>query len=290
MIKELINDIVYDKINLNQALTRAKLIAFKIENNILKEWISNELTGYTSGDLPSHRILSSETVGIISNSLGQEQEIQLGLGPKMKEILDGNFHIYHFKLGISSVEGLLNENKEDIIYLHLPPETTELFSEYLTLPAYTTLKYILKKIGRSQLQHIINITKQNLIDTLLDLNKEFPDLESDFDSKEMKEKANKIITNHIHGNVSHTNFGIGDNVKQKQKITQSQLNKNLGKLKEFGVEDEDIEILKDIVHEDDTEIPQNKLIKWIGDVTKKSIEKGIELKLPEIMDTIQNLV
>ena len=46
MIKDLIKDIAYDKISVTQALTRAKLIAYKIRNDTFKNWISNELNGY----------------------------------------------------------------------------------------------------------------------------------------------------------------------------------------------------------------------------------------------------
>ena len=55
MIKELIKDLTYDKISINQALTRAKLIAYEINNEDFKNWINKELNGYlTDNKLPEY--------------------------------------------------------------------------------------------------------------------------------------------------------------------------------------------------------------------------------------------
>ncbi|WP_157849267.1 hypothetical protein [Flavobacterium sp. Root420] len=46
MIKQLITDLSYDQISLIQGLSRAKLIAFEIQNSDFKNWIVSELKGY----------------------------------------------------------------------------------------------------------------------------------------------------------------------------------------------------------------------------------------------------
>jgi AbiTii-like protein len=57
MIKDLIYDIAYDKINLSQALSRSKLLAYKIDNDNFKEWLRKELEGYDYTDklMPAYR-------------------------------------------------------------------------------------------------------------------------------------------------------------------------------------------------------------------------------------------
>jgi len=47
MIKDLIKDLAYDNIELSQALTRAKLIASKVKNDIFKQWLIKECRRYT---------------------------------------------------------------------------------------------------------------------------------------------------------------------------------------------------------------------------------------------------
>lgn len=57
MIKELIKDLVYENIDLSQGLTRAKLIAYKLNNTQFKDWLTTELNGYSDqkDDLPKYR-------------------------------------------------------------------------------------------------------------------------------------------------------------------------------------------------------------------------------------------
>lgn len=58
MIKELIEDLTFDRITLSQALTRAKIIAYKVNNSDFKNWIQAEISGYKDLELPDYRIIS----------------------------------------------------------------------------------------------------------------------------------------------------------------------------------------------------------------------------------------
>src|SRR6185295_20280317 len=57
MIKELIADLAYDKIQLSQALIRSKILSVKVNNERFKVWLKKELEGYSGGDkaLPPYR-------------------------------------------------------------------------------------------------------------------------------------------------------------------------------------------------------------------------------------------
>lgn len=293
MIKDLIKEIAYDKITLTQALTRAKLIAYKIENETFKNWITNELEGYKSGkDAPNYRVIEVETVGSVVDSLGRSYEIQIGIAPETKKQFNLDLYTWHVNEGIAALERMLSKASGDFIYMQLGPEATEFIGQFIQLPYGVTLKHLLKKIGVSMLFDISNKTKQSLLDTLLELDKEFPNLENEFGTMEEKSKANQIITNNIHGNVSNTNFGIGENFSQKQTINQSQINETISELRELGVDNSDIQDLEEIIQskEKSKEPIHKKLMQWAGNVAKKSVEKGIELQIPEIIEKIQNLM
>jgi hypothetical protein len=293
MIKDLIKEIAYDKITLTQALTRAKLIAYKIENETFRIWISNELDGYSSGeDAPQYRILEVETVGSVVDSFGRNYEIQIGIASKTKEQLNIDLYKWHVNEGIASLERMVSKASGDFMYMQLGPEATEFIGQFIQLPHGVTLKHLLKKIGVSMLFDISNKTKQKLLDTLLELNKEFPNLENEFGTMEEKSKANQIITNNIHGNVSNTNFGVGENFSQEQTIHQSQINETISELRELGVDNADIQDLEEIIQtkENSKEPVHKRLMQWAGSVAKKSLEKGIELQIPEIIEKLQNLM
>jgi hypothetical protein len=292
MIKELIKEIAYDKISLTQALTRAKLIAYKIENEIFKKWILGELDGYKSGkDAPTYRVIQAETVASVVDTLGRNYEVQIRMDPETKESLNLDIYTWHVNEGIASLERILEKVDNDFIYIQLGLDATEIFEEFLHIPYGTTLKTILKKIGVSTIFDISNKTKQKLLDTLLDLNTEFPNLENEFGTMEEKTKAHQIITTNIHGNVSNTNFGVGDNFSQEQVINQRQINETIRELRELGIENEDIQDLEEIIKtkENSQEPIHKRFMQWAGNVAKTSLEKGIELQLPEIIEKLQNL-
>jgi len=62
MLKELIHNLANDKISLSSGLRQAKVIAKKIKNQDMLEWIDNELNGYeidpddSNYNLPPYRI------------------------------------------------------------------------------------------------------------------------------------------------------------------------------------------------------------------------------------------
>ena len=95
MIKELIRDIAFDKITVSQALTRAKLIAYEIKNEIFKSWLSKELNGYEFEDvlLPKYRKIWSEIQLTAEFPFGKIHTFPVVLDETNKEFAEKlNFH------------------------------------------------------------------------------------------------------------------------------------------------------------------------------------------------------
>jgi hypothetical protein len=140
----------------------------------------------------------------------------------------------------------------------------------------------------------LNITKQKLIDTLLELDKNFPDMENDFEpSKENIEKAKTIINTNIYGGNVNTNVGLGDNVNQSQNLTiNNQLfEKKIEEIRNLGINEEQIEEIINIVNSENDKISlSKKLMTWVGKISTKAIEKGIEMNIPVLIEKIQELI
>jgi hypothetical protein len=94
-----------------------------------------------------------------------------------------------------------------------------------------------RKVAKIHYQNVIELTKQKLIDTLMELENEFPNLINDYImSKENTDKIQNIITNHIYGNNSPTNIAAGVNVEQSI-VYNSLSDEDQAKLKRYGVSD-----------------------------------------------------
>ena len=295
MIKELIKDLTYEKISLSQALSRAKLIAFDIQNLDFKNWISKELNGYNNqkDKLPEYRIIECDIFGIIENHFIGRKQVPMDVSNLNKE-LDLKTNIYEMRIlqSVSTIENSLTQTDNEGAYGYddFPISTVKMFQEICNQPDLTSVR---RRIQFSQLNHILNLTKQKLIDTLLELKTAFPNLENSYDNSEENEKlTNTIINNHIYGDNSSSAIGIGDNISQEFKNVYNQKKeKILTELKELGVPEENIIEVKEIVDkETDKSTIGKKLMSWIGKMSSKAVEKGIELKIPLIIDKIQELI
>lgn len=291
MIKELVKDISYDKITLNQALTRAKLVAYKIDNKDFISWINKELNGYGDLDIvPEYREFYCEMFAKVQNPYYGSKNVPIDL-TEINERIDGNLYTHVHRIGISNIEQNVIEAKnanEQYGYIDLP---IEIVTEVVRMFQRDDIIAVRKRIVFGRLHTILNMTKQTLLDTLLELNKAFPNLEDEYMNDDKKDTASQIITN-IYGNNASSNVGVGQNFNQgisnnyTEKVEQI-----LNDLRQLGVPSEDINELKDIINsEQDKSKLGTKFLAWSSALMTKALEKGIDVKVPEVLDAIQNLL
>ncbi|MGJ8761926.1 MAG: hypothetical protein ACSHXA_15380 [Polaribacter sp.] len=295
MIKELITDLTYDKISLSQALNRAKLIAYDLQNTDFKNWISKEINGYINekDKLPEYRIIQCDIFGTIENPFIGKRQVPIDASSINEDLeLDHNINEMRVLQSVSTIEKSLSQTENEGAYGYddFPITTVKIFQKICNQPDLTAIK---RRIQFSQLNHIINLTKHKLIDTLLDLKMAFPNLENDYiNNEENKELTKTIINNHIYGDNSNSTIGIGDNLNQKiTSINNQKTEQILSDLKELGVPDENIVEVKEIINkETDKSKIGKKLINWVGKMSTKAVEKGIELNIPLLIEKIQELI
>jgi hypothetical protein len=289
MIKELIKDISYDQITLNQALMRAKLIAFEINNDDFKNWINKELNGYDNGDkLPDYRIIPCDIFAVME-AYGQRKTVPYDLTNIDKD-LDGKIYKMEVQQSVSIIENGLKDTDEVYGYQDLPIQIVQMLREMSDNNFIVSVK---RRIQLSQSQHILNLTKQKLIDTLLELDQAFPNLQDNFkNTKENKEKTSTIINNHIYGENASSAIGVGENIDQKiSNVYNQKIERVLSDLKSLGVPEEDIIEVQEIVSKETDKVKLGKrLMSWAGKMANKAVEKGIELQIPMVMEKIQELI
>jgi hypothetical protein len=292
MIKRLIEDLANDNITLTQALTRAKILAFQLDNEILQEWLKFELEGYdgNEGALPSYRKVSCEPKLRISDRWGRTKTLPMNFNnwPELGELLSKREII----LGIPALEAnCASLANSEIGIVEFPAAMIQQLTEMLKLREQgLTIEQGGQQINKLQLSAIIEFTRQKLIDTLLQINREFPDFNNDFKmSEENKDKAQNIITNNIYGSNNPVNLAAGHNVEQ----TGFNFNTTVSysELEKYGVEPADIDALKTIVEGNQQNKPtlQSKAMHWLAGVSATVASKGLAEHLPAIVDFVQNL-
>lgn len=296
MIKQLINDIAFDTIKLSQALTRAKIVENKIKNDTFKKWLRKELEGYKFVDqyLPEYRKVRSAIYLTAEFPYGQTQTFPVELPDEFgAETLDLiNYH--RIIEPISIVEEQISSFTKPSGSLTIPNQQIQmlasLFKEVLE-ETDGTITHGARQIGKVQYQNVLEQTKQKLLDTLMELEEEFPNLLNDEKmSKEDNEKVQNIVTNHIYGNNNPMNIATGVSVKQNVKTSVFTVEQE-EKLKSLGVEEADIKDLKHIVEygSNDKSTLISKSMKWLGSVSASVAGRGLYEKIPAITDFIHKL-
>lgn len=290
MIKQLIEDLTYGKITLSQALTRAKIIAYKLNNNDFKEWITCELSGYDSKELPNYRIIKCEVFVEINNPYRGIQTIPFDVTNLDKDLNENSFYKMNIVQSIPTLEnGLKKDEQSDFGYEYLPIGLVQLLKNMVEDGENITA--VKRRIYFSEIRYIIELTKQKLLDILLQLHDTFPNLENEFNnSSQNTDKVQNIITHNVYGGHSNTNIGIGENITQTL-TDNSKVEKFIEDIKKMGIEDEDIKQAQEILtNEKDKVTLGKKMMTWVGKVSTKAIEKGIELQLPLLIEKLHDLI
>ncbi len=296
MIKQLITDIAYDRIKLSQGLTRAKLIANEIKNDIFSKWLNKELEGYEYQDeyLPNYRKIWSliELVMEIPGGLFHTFPVIIpeDMDEKFKESVNNHFIIEP----ISIVEAQIESIEAPKGYINLPPQMIEVLAEPFKAQILLyrgVIRKAQRQIGKIHYQSVIELTKQKLIDTLMELNNEFPNLENKYEmTEENKNKVQNIITNNIYGNDNPLNIATGNNIEQVINI-HSLKPEDIASLKSYGIAEDEIEELNAIIVEKSNDKPKfiEKSMKWLGNVTASVAARGLYENIPAITDFVHKL-
>ncbi|WP_418513839.1 hypothetical protein [Corallibacter sp.] len=300
MIKQLITDLSHDNITLSQALTRSKIIAYKLKNNTFRNWIKKETDGYDFDDpmLPSYRKIFSEMYLIAKFSGGEETKFPFNPPENSsKEVLDTiKFHQIREPIQIVELQ-INNEDEPKNGRIKLPMGMLEMAKSTLPKPILMQIQMVggvidtlEREVHSVNLHNVINQTKNILLDTLLELETQFPDLENDYEMNEENEKkANNIITTNIYGNNTPVNIATGDNVNQNNELKIETV--DFEKLKSLKIEDSEIQELKEIIASSngDKKTFASKAIGWLGKVTTSLTARGLYDNIPQIAEYIQSL-
>lgn len=297
MIKQLIIDLTYDNIRLSQGLTRAKLIASKIKNELYKNWLTKELEGYKMDDplLPSYRTIFAPIQLVLEMPTGQTHNFPIkATGDEIDEKLKTFINFHAITEPISIVEAQILENTNPHGFVDIPAPVISVLSEPYK-PHIIMYKGVIRKgfreINKIHYQSVIELTKQKLIDTLIELESEFPDLINDYAmTSENEKKVETIITNHIYGNNNPLTIAAGQNVEQSG-VTNSISTEQYSELERLGVEKEDIHKLQEIVSLSgkDKQSLKDKSMKWLGGVLASVAGRGLYENIPTITNFINHL-
>lgn len=294
MLKQLIADLAYDNITLSQALTRSKIIASKVNNATFKNWIKKEMEGYNEiEELPEYRIIPSPCFLIAEFPFGEVQHVEVSIPDKYGEEIQHKTYFHRVSGPINTVVENIDSIDGATGNASLTIRQVNLYSKLYVTDSNYVIRSGFRKIGKVHLKNIIELTKQKLLDILMDLHEKFPDLENDFENnRQNNESVSNIITNNIYAPNNNLNNATGANTTITSNYTNMLSETQENSLKDLGVNENEIQELNKILTESTKESPTfgKKLMVWSGGVASSLAGRGLYDAIPKISEFVTQLM
>lgn len=277
LISDIIGDLVDQQTSLASALTKTKVLATRIGNQNLLEWVNFELKGYpNTRSLPEYRKLSGTIIGDFMNRGRHVTNYPIPL-PEFGGDVDDTLREMPFLEGASTLE--LFENNENPSLVFRFPDSVKHSLESILRNAngpYFQLLNIGVTLPIHAANQVLSAARDRLLDFMLELEKQFG-METDLSElKKNNTKINYIMNNTITNNGDGNVVNTGENATVNANITITKGNKDqlARTLRDHGVETEDVAELLTVI---DTEQPEGssfgaKVNGWMKKMLAKSID------------------
>lgn len=260
-IDKIIQDIVDSNINLNDTFLKLQVLASKLDNAKLREWVEKELNGYKEpSELPDYRKIKGAAFGKVVQDRGFGGALYHNNFKLPTENLDREFRnelqTIHIVSSVSELEHMKNENSayaESISTGYFRLINNVLANDWQVESAW-------KPITKPSIEKVLNSIKSNLLSFLLELNSSVGDNE-DYTILSKKREVEKLFSKTI-GKISanQVNLSIGDNTFQAVNSGES-MNVATGKniqQKINGNLKNELKQLIELIQENIAQIPLNQ--------------------------------
>lgn len=266
--------------DIEDLLSRAKMISVKLDLQEISDWLEHELNGYPSFELlPEYRIIKNARIRAFNPYAGW---IPYQLGNITEESRD----IYEIltTVHISNPVSMLSEyaKRESTLYSELPAAQTEYLQEISDCDFSMAWA-----INPTQITKILSNVKSRILDWALLLEKKNVLGEGLLFSQEEKREVLGMTVNNINnfnGNVHNAGaIGAGNtgDIHQQNSITSGDFNSLVRQLKEHGLDDADVTELEQLVKQTDKPTSKDEVEKgfgsWIGKITGKAFTGGLKI-------------
>jgi len=278
IIENLIEDLTSNPTIIDSALLKAQVLAYRLNDADLKEWVNNELRGYEKESrVPDYRLLKLTLVGDVSNGYWMHSQRVLPTYHLTDEIRN-RLTTHEVRGSISVVIEMANPEKD--YGVSIPPEYFHLIGKKFTGGyAVQSARGIYSAGAMTQ---ILTQVKSRLLDFVLTLSEKAEEMTSEEDLKDLSRRinVNEMFKNSIFGN--GTTIIIGNNNVQSidNNIVSNDIESLFRFLRQSNIKEDDISDLGMAISADANDItntsspPGIEVSKWIKKMISKAGSAG----------------
>lgn len=280
LIDTILNELTDNSLSLTSPLLKTKLLAGRINNSTLLNWVNKELSGYkTQEELPEYRITYGEIVGDYINGNVKVSNHTLPI-PRSDEAFDQKIRRFDVYDGVESLEQL-NSNASATLVKEFSQPVTKVIQDVLSDHSNHSGHFTLLRTGVSVhgtfLQSVLNSIRNKLLDFMIELDSEFG-IQANIETLQSNNKKittimNTTINNNGDGNLINT--GANANITGTFTVNKGNQEVLKKELESHNVAVEDVNHLLTII---DTEQPisndnfGDKVNKWVYSMVGKAMD------------------
>lgn len=277
LIEEILKAALDSNVDLPSLLRKCKLLAARINNNELAQWVDHELNGYPTTDgLPSYRVLRVQSFGDFYGPFGKGiKNAPIPEGSIPAEYRDYATTEYLLE-GVSELAALAaSDPPSPIIQFRWNPDLFVRVGSniYPNLNCFSAWK----SFSKSAIVGILDIVHNKVLDLTIKIEAELPDATDPASLTAIsQERSQQIFQMVILGDVANLAYGSSE-VTQDAEVHVSR--GDFSSLRELliglGVSEEEIDELKVALKEDDQSEERGSLgsrtSQWIGNMIAKTV-------------------
>ena len=277
LIKEIQEAAVDSRVDLPTLLRKCRLLAARMRNQDLKQWVDYELNGYPSREsLPFYRTLGAQSFGDFYDSLGNGMKNapipSYSVPSEIREFVTSQ----HFLVGVGEIVAMVQnfKNRPTVqlrwssdVFLRLGQD---IYTGYNCFGAW-------KMVSRSAIIGILETVRNRILEFSIEIESEILD-DADLPSlaEFPQERAQQIFQTVVMGDVGNLSYGSsGFSQTAEFPVAENNLSSLREFLKKHNVTGGDICELVTALKEDEEPDQQGKLGKrtseWIGKMVGKAI-------------------
>jgi len=192
--------------DLASLLRKCRVLAQRLNNSDLKQWVVNELDGYgTEAELPSYRVLSQALLlGHYFGAFGAEvRNIQIPTSAVLEEFREHVVGV-RFTQGVREIQEQIANSEKGALRIAVPPEAHAAIHD-TQIREDMVLASVIKIVSTSFLQGILDTVRNRILNFTLELESEAPKTGDPLESLRMNksDKVQQIFNTEIKGDVSN---------------------------------------------------------------------------------------
>jgi hypothetical protein len=275
LLRDIQNSAINSESKLSDLLRKCKVLAARLQNDVLNQWVDAELNGYSPKDnLPAYRIIHCNAAGNLGGPFGAEMRnitIPVACLPEKWKDWAQTCYLRH---PVSSLEEL-SKGEGDILHSDWPGNliatvATKIYRGYSLYAAWLI-------ISKSDIIAILDTVRNRILNFVLEIEKENPEAgEAQPNTKPIpEEKVTQVFNMFITGNVQNLATGSSNFIQSDHRLVLHGDFASLSSfLKSVGVTDGDIIELDKAIKEDEAVEQEKgfgeKVSSWIGKMLSKA--------------------